>query len=50
VAAILMSGGFFASSAGKDRAKPSQFIWVLWVGALSLAVGVLTLGLGLITA
>ena len=50
VAAILMSGGFFASSAGKDRTKPNQFIWVLWVGALSLAVGVVTLGLGLITA
>ena len=50
VAAILMSGGFFASSAGKDLTKPNQFIWVLWLGALSLAAGVLTLGLGLITA
>jgi hypothetical protein len=50
VAAILMSGGFFASSAGKDRTRPNQFIWVLWLGALSLAVGVVTLGLGLITA
>ena len=50
IAAILMSGGFFASSAGKDRTKPNQFIWVLWLGALSLAAGVLTLGIGLITA
>jgi hypothetical protein len=50
VAAILMSAGFFASSAGKDLTKPNQFIWVLWLGALSLAAGVLTLGLGLITA
>ncbi|GAA3570617.1 hypothetical protein [Kribbella ginsengisoli] len=50
VAAILMSGGFFASSAGKGLTKPNQFIWVLWVGALSLAAGVVTLGLGLITA
>jgi hypothetical protein len=50
VAAIVMSGGFFASSAGKDRTKPNQFIWVLYVGALSLAAGVLTLGIGLITA
>jgi hypothetical protein len=50
VAAILMSGGFFASSAGKDRTKPNQFIWVLWLGAASLAAGVLTLGIGLITA
>jgi hypothetical protein len=50
VAAILMSGGFFASSAGKGATKPNQFIWVLWLGALSLAIGVVTLGLGLITA
>lgn len=50
VAAIVMSGGFFASSAGKDRTKPNEFIWVLYVGALSLAAGVLTLGIGLITA
>ncbi|GAA0936901.1 hypothetical protein GCM10009554_24800 [Kribbella koreensis] len=50
VAAILMSGGFFASSAGKGLTKPNQFIWVLWLGALSLAAGVVTLGLGLITA
>ena len=49
-AAILMSGGFFASSAGKDRTQPNQFLWVLWLGAASLAVGVLTLGIGLITA
>jgi hypothetical protein len=50
VAAIVMSAGFFASSAGKDRTKPNQLIWVLYVGALSLAAGVLTLGIGLITA
>lgn len=50
IAAVLMSGGFFASSAGRDRTKPNQFIWVLWVGALCLAAGVLTLGIGLITA
>ena len=50
VAAILMSGGFFASSAGKDRTQPNQFLWILWAGAASLAIGVLTLGIGLITA
>ena len=50
VAAVVMSAGFFASSAGKDRTKPNQFIWVLYLGALSLAAGVLTLGIGLITA
>lgn len=50
VAAVLMSAGFFASSAGKDRTKPNRLIWVLWLGAAYLAAGVLTLGLGLITA
>jgi len=50
IAAILMSGGFFASSAGKDRTKPNQFIWILFLGAAFLAVGVLTLGIGLLTA
>ncbi|MFC7549111.1 hypothetical protein [Plantactinospora sp. GCM10030261] len=50
IAAILMSGGFFASSAGRGLTAPNRFIWVLWVGALSLAAGVITLGLGLLTA
>ncbi|GAA1540680.1 hypothetical protein [Kribbella lupini] len=50
VAAILMSGGFFASSAGKNVTQPNKFLAILWVGAASLAVGALTLGIGLITA
>jgi hypothetical protein len=50
IAAVLRSGGFFASSAGKDRTKPNQFIWVLFLGAAFLAVGVITLGIGLLTA
>jgi drug/metabolite transporter superfamily protein YnfA len=50
VAAILMSGGFFASSAGKNLTQPNKFLAILWVGAASLAVGALTLGVGLITA
>lgn len=49
-AAILMSGGFFASSAGRDRTQPNQFFWVLWLGAAALAAGTLTLGIGLLTA
>ncbi len=49
-AAILMSGGFFAASAGKGRTRPNGFIRVLWLGALSLAAGVLCLGIGLLTA
>lgn len=50
VAAILMSGGFFAASAGKGLTRPNRFIAILWIGAASLAAGVLALGLGLITA
>jgi hypothetical protein len=50
IAAILMSGGFFASSAGKNVTRPNKFLAILWVGAASLAVGALTLGIGLITA
>lgn len=50
VAAILMSGGFFAASAGRGATAPNRFIWIVWTGALSLAAGVLALGLGLLTA
>ena len=50
VAAVLMSGGFFASSAGAGRTAPNQFVWILYLGALSLAAGVLTLGIGLLAA
>jgi hypothetical protein len=50
IAAILMSAGFFASSAGRDATRPNAAIWVVWVGAAALAAGVLTLGVGLLTA
>jgi hypothetical protein len=50
VAAVLMSAGFFASSAGRGVTRPNRFVWVLWIGALSLAVGVISLGIGLLTA
>jgi hypothetical protein len=49
IAAILMSGGFFASSAGKDVTQPNRAIVILWLGAASLAVGTITLGIGLLT-
>ncbi len=49
-AAILMSTGFFASSAGRNVISPNRFVWVLWAGVLSLAAGVLTLGVGLLAA
>ncbi|GAA4685660.1 hypothetical protein [Phytohabitans rumicis] len=49
-AAILMSGGFFASSAGKDVTQPNRFFAILWAGAACLAAGTITLGVGLLIA
>jgi hypothetical protein len=49
-AAILMSGGFFLSAIGRDVTRPNGLIVVLYLGAASLAVGVVSLGLGLLTA
>jgi hypothetical protein len=49
-AAALMSAGFFVSSMGRGEVvRPNRFIWLVWLGALSLAVGVATLGIGLLT-
>jgi hypothetical protein len=48
VAAVLMSSGFFVSSLGDGRDQPNGLIILLWLGALSLAIGVVTLGIGLL--
>ena len=50
ISAILMSAGFFLSSMGRDVHQPNGFIALLWAGAAMLAAGVLTLGVGLLTA
>lgn len=50
VAAILMSAGFFLSSAGEGRTRPNRLIALLWAGVVALAAGVVTLGVGLLTA
>jgi hypothetical protein len=49
-AAALISAGFFFSSMGRDVRKPNRLIWLLWVGALALGAGVVTLGIGLLAA
>ncbi|GGO02319.1 hypothetical protein [Microbispora bryophytorum] len=49
-AAVLMSAGFFLSSIGRDVTRPNRLIMLLWLGALCLAAGVLTLGIGLLTS
>ncbi|NLF04328.1 MAG: hypothetical protein GX593_04925 [Actinomycetales bacterium] len=50
VAAAVMSGGFFAAAAGQGRTRPSRWVGLLWLGATFLAGGVVTLGVGLLSA
>ena len=51
VAAILIPAGFFVSSMGKGEVtRPNRWFGLVWAGAASLAAGVLTLGIGLLTA
>jgi hypothetical protein len=49
-AAILMPAGFFLSVIGRDVQKTNRFIWLVYLGAVSLAAGVITLGIGLLRA
>jgi hypothetical protein len=48
-AAILMPAGFFLSAAGRDVSKPNRLLALLYAGAVSLALGVISLGVGLLT-
>lgn len=49
--AALISAGFFFSSMGRGEiTKPNRLIWLVWLGALSLAAGAVTLGVGLFAA
>jgi hypothetical protein len=47
-AAILMPAGFLLSVIGRDVQQTNRFIWLVYLGAVSLAAGVITLGIGLI--
>lgn len=48
LAAILVSGGFFASASGKNITKPNRLISILFIGILLLAASSIILGIGLI--
>jgi hypothetical protein len=48
LSAILLPAAFFFSVLDADATKPNGLINLAWVGAASLALGVLTLGIGLI--
>lgn len=50
VAAILMPAGFFLSALGPGRTSPSRWIALLYAGAAFLIAGLVTLGVGLVTA
>ena len=49
-AAILMPVGFFAASSGAGRTSPSRLVAIVYVGAVFLALGAITLGIGLLVA
>jgi hypothetical protein len=48
LAAILISGGFFASASGKNAVKPNSLIKILYSGVGLLAVEFVFLGIALI--
>lgn len=50
LAPILMSAGFFLSVAPPSATKPNRLIALVYIGGLSLFVGTLTLGVGLLRA
>jgi len=50
VSALLMPGGFFLSSMGAGRTQPNRLIALVFAGAALLAVSLISLGIGLLTA
>ncbi|MCC8243962.1 hypothetical protein [Saccharothrix luteola] len=48
IAAILMPAGFFFSAMGADVTRANGLIVLLYAGGLSLAAGVVSLGIGLL--
>ncbi len=50
ISALLMPGGFFLSSMGEGRERPNRLIALVFAGAALLAVTLITLGVGLLTA
>jgi len=50
IAALLIPGGFFFSVLSRGAERPNRFVWLLYAGAGLLALGVVTTGVGLLTA
>ena len=49
LAAILIPAGYFFASAGRGATEPNRLIVLIYAGAISLALGVVALGIGLIS-
>jgi hypothetical protein len=50
IAALLLPGGFFLSVAKRDASEPNRLALLIPAGGVVLAVGLLTLGIGLLAA
>ena len=50
IAALLLPGGFFLSVTRRGATEPNRLVLMIPVGGVVLAIGLLTLGLGLLTA
>lgn len=48
--ALLLPGGFFFSSMGRDVTGPNRLIVLVWAGAATLAIGLTALAVGLLSA
>jgi|SRR5215469_17279182 len=48
LSAILISAGFFVSVPSPDATQPNGFVALIYVGAVILALGILSLGIGLL--
>jgi hypothetical protein len=49
-AAVFLPLGFFVSMASPKRIAPNRAVWLIYCGALLLAISILTLGVGLLRA
>lgn len=49
-AAVMMPAGFFLSVLGRNPQRPNRLRALIWLGALSLTVGLVGAGVGLIVA
>lgn len=49
LAAILIPAGYFFSSGGRGATAPNRLIILIYAGAVSLAAGVVALGIGLLS-